>query len=588
MLFKEPPTIPFYPEVTDCPECGLSLCVLKTKERKVTTLHIGQVQVHETVLHCRDCGGVYGSEKLAELVAPGCNFGHDIVVAAGENRLQNMRSVEETCEEFRQQNIEISDRQIKELVSRFAVSLGMVHLEAAPEISEHLKSNGGYILHIDSTSKMGSRKLLSGIDEISGFVLLSVSLKNETADQIAEFINTNIKRFGRPLAIASDMAKSISCALTTNEELADIPHYICHMHFLRDCGKDIMEESYQQFCKYFDQHKITAKLKIQLQNMPPLSELEHTRLNELIDNLALPENQAVVPDLQAETLLRFILDNILENEKSTYGCGFPFDRPKYAFYQHILEAEQVIEKLRKSPRIPDQLKKKVNRIHQLLATLKNDRKLTAAAKKLESRIDTFETLREHLRLTTEDKPNTLNLSGIQPEDNIYTIEEAVRKFRDELDLTIPVNIKLQEQLDRHWHGLFRPPITITTTDQAPIIIHPQRTNNILEQFFRTINHSERRRTGTQYSAARLDAALPDTLLVRNLRDPKYLKMILGSSPNLAHRFSQLDHESVKETLKNAVNHSTYNKPRKARQVMKSARNFIKLAIDILKRDIRHL
>ena len=48
------------------------------------------------------------------------------------------------------------------------------------------------------------------------------------------------------------------------------------------------------------------------------------------------------------------------------------------------------------------------------------------------------------------------------------------------------------------------------TPSGPIQIQPQRTNNILKQFFRSLKHAHRRRTGNGYSSRMLGAMLAQT------------------------------------------------------------------------------
>ncbi|MCK4305007.1 MAG: hypothetical protein KAY24_12285, partial [Candidatus Eisenbacteria sp.] len=74
--------------------------------------------------------------------------------------------------------------------------------------------------------------------------------------------------------------------------------------------------------------------------------------------------------------------------------------------------------------------------------------------------------------------------------NIRTIEKRVRKFRAWLTRRKGYSQnqdaqKMIEQIDKYWKKLFADPFTVQTPS-GPILIQPQRTNNILGQFFRRL------------------------------------------------------------------------------------------------------
>ena len=107
-----------------------------------------------------------------------------------------------------------------------------------------------------------------------------------------------------------------------------------------------------------------------------------------------------------------------------------------------------------------------------------------------------------------------------------------------------------KQLDKYWSKLFADPITVTTSDGSVNIL-PQRTNNILERFFRELKRLRRKKSGTASLNKMLKAILADTPLVRNLENEEYMEIILNGCATLAERFSQIDAGSVRQQLKKA-------------------------------------
>ncbi len=107
-----------------------------------------------------------------------------------------------------------------------------------------------------------------------------------------------------------------------------------------------------------------------------------------------------------------------------------------------------------------------------------------------------------------------------------------------------------EQLDKYWEKLFADPLVINTTE-GQIIIAPQRTNNMMERFFRGEKRRSRKKSGTASLSKTLKTILADTPLVRNLEKEQYCRIILDGCSTLAERFSQIDEKMVREQLRQA-------------------------------------
>ncbi len=70
-----------------------------------------------------------------------------------------------------------------------------------------------------------------------------------------------------------------------------------------------------------------------------------------------------------------------------------------------------------------------------------------------------------------------------------------------------------EQVDKYWEKLFFDPIQIATPEGV-YSVQPQRTNNILERFFRDEKRRNRKKTGMASLNKVLKAVLADTPLVQ--------------------------------------------------------------------------
>jgi len=109
--------------------------------------------------------------------------------------------------------------------------------------------------------------------------------------------------------------------------------------------------------------------------------------------------------------------------------------------------------------------------------------------------------------------------------------------------------KMIGQIDKYWDKLFADPIA-AQTPSGPVLIQPQRTNNILEQFFRGFKRANRRRTGNASASRMLRTILADTPLIRNLRNPRYMEILLDGKASIEELFAEIDIDTLrKEFLK---------------------------------------
>ena len=171
---------------------------------------------------------------------------------------------------------------------------------------------------------------------------------------------------------------------------------------------------------------------------------------------------------------------------------------------------------------------------------------------MEEKVQIFDRLRDAMRIAAPDGKKGLNDDGENVD--VKTIQKAVTLFRnsEEIKAAVEQNVdykKMVEQIDKYWEKLFADPITVTTANGEKILVQPQRTNNILERFFRDIKRMYRSKSGTQSLNKVIKAMLADTPLVKNLSNPQYLKIILNGHNSLEDRFAEIDEKIVRQEMK---------------------------------------
>jgi hypothetical protein len=551
-LFSVPPMITFRPPHVHCAACRGSLKVQKTHPRTVSTLHVGQFHAREVILLCKQCGARYRSEELDNLVPSGAKFGYDVLVYAGQALFLRHCNEEEVVAELAERNIQISLREVSLLSRKFIVYLALAHERCTDRIQEAMRLRGGYVCHLDATCEGRDPLLMSSLDSLSEIVLGNVKLPSEDEQQIVPFLQRLRQTFGIPLALVHDMGTGILKAVA--KVFPGVPDFICHFHFLRDLGKDLLNEPYDLIRQRLRKHRISSKLRRRAKEFKRQIDLNPAMIDLLaagIKDQPLPDScLGGLPLLNAYSLIHWALQGKAEGQ----GYGFPFDCPHLAFAKRLYQLGSYLDQLK---HIQLRGKSQDNRPYfKILADLKailKDRSLWQAVEQIEKNITLFGRLRQAMRIAPPSGRHGLNDEG--DNTNIHTIEHRVKTFRAWLTTRqdYPQNQKAQkmtDQIDKYWKKLFADPITVQTSS-GPLQIQPQRTNNLLEQFFRHLKRGHRRRTGNGSSSRMLRTMLAETPLVKNLQNPTYVQLLLKGKGTLEELFAEIEIATVREAFRKA-------------------------------------
>ena len=516
-------------------------------------MHIGEFIAEETLLHCVGCDSetVYVSEALLRLTPSRCKFGYDVLTYVGRALFIRHRNNLEIIAELAAKNIRISSSEISYLGKKFIVYLSIAHHQCAHKIQESMQSRGGYILHLDATYENKSPLLMSGLDSITEIVLNNIKLSSESADQIIPFLRQINKMFGCPLALVHDMGAGILNAV--EKVFPNLLDFICHFHFLRDIGKDLFGEEYNAIRKRLKKHKITSQLHYRAGILKRIIDNNPRLIDELhsgIKNKQLPGSvSTLAPVISAYSLIIWALDG--KNQGN--GYGFPFDRPQLIFAQRLISLYKQLEELKYLHLRGEWLANKpFFTLSNVLRPIVSDTGLQRTITRIELKIKVFDRLRKAMRIAPKSGLKGLNCDG--DNTNIKIIEKRVTTFRDNLVGRPRYSNrkdyqKFIAQLDKYWKKLFADPIVVNTT-RGPVTIQPQRTNNLMERFFRDFRRGNRRKTGNNSLGKTLRSMLADTPLVQNLTNPHYIDILLDGKANLEDRFAEIEITQVREELCN--------------------------------------
>jgi len=534
-LFPEPPVIRFTPQREEC-LCGTRLLVQKTRRKKVFRM-TGPIIALETLRQCPSCGSVFGSETLLQLVPARSNVAYDVMVFVGRALYQRHRTTEEIRAELAARNVLLCASEVNYLGRKFILYLARAHRQAIPRIRETMALAGGYILHLDATHAGDAPALMTGLDSLSKIVLANIKIPSEHSNHIIPFLKDIKKTYGTPIASVHDMGKGICKAV--KEVFPGEPDLICHFHFLRDIGKDFIDPAYRKLRNRLRSYSISSKL------CSLVREVRHATCEQSSDPIGLAkailnpkEKPPLLPLLSAYGLALWAL----QGKHSGDGYGFPFDRPLLNFAERLLALDQQMPRLLKLSTNDEP--NNIQYLYKLFwaaSEVAEDIEFKNLVDELRWRSRMFDSLRKAMRIALPGGGNGLNDEGTTKA--MSSIRKGVMRFRSRIDqdrklASDPLCCKMAKQIDKYLDKLFNDPIEVNTPTGI-VTIYPQRTNNILEHFFRELNRGNRRKTGNNSMQRMLKNMLVDTPLVKNLDNPDYMAVLLNGKADLEELFANM-------------------------------------------------
>jgi len=183
--------------------------------------------------HCSRYHRPYRPETEGRWALPGHEFGLDIIAQIGTWRYQGHRTVVEIHTDLRQQGVQISQRSVTNLLARYD-ELVALSVQSNARLQHVLSQQGRVILAIDGAQPDVGHEVLWVIrDCLSGEVLLARVLLSSTQDDLATLIDEVVNVLPVPVeGVISDGQHSIRRAVA--KALPDVPHGLCHYHYLRE------------------------------------------------------------------------------------------------------------------------------------------------------------------------------------------------------------------------------------------------------------------------------------------------------------------------------------------------------------------
>jgi hypothetical protein len=543
-----------------CPICGARMRVQKTVVRRGVSLSLGSVHIRRTVRVCvSGCGPGAAAPagcraaSLAAVFPVRATVGYDVMVRVGVERFVHYRQRDEIRAALAAEGVELSAGETSVLAARFVDYLGALHRVRAPELRAALKADGGWPMHLDATGEDGRGTLLVVYAGWRRWVLGAWKISTERAELILPKLHQVADQFGAPCAIMRDLGRAVSEAAATfvAERKLRIPVLACHLHFLRDIGKDLMRPAHDELRERFRHFNVLAQLRSLARELGrrlgprlPQARQDLVRWQGLAEQgHRLPEGDAGLAVVRA--LAQWVLDFPSDGSDE----GFPFDVPMLDLYERCRQAARATDAFLRTPPRDAQVRKACERFRHVIQPVDSEVPFKQQARRLRARRDLFRRLREALRLDPKPAAASSGKSVAVDAEQLDQIRLAVRKLAAELrrqrpergpaqDMRAAIDLVL-EHVERHGHALWGHQLRLPGGRTRLV----DRTNNVLEGFFHTLKHGERRRSGRKVLTQDLEQMPPGAVLAMNLAYADYVQILCGSLDRLPAAFAEIDARS---------------------------------------------
>lgn len=549
-----------------CEICQGPMHIQKTFLHEGRTIAHGTFDVHETIwvcaARCRYPSGKLVTRRansVLQSIMPNSITGYDLMVSVGLKRYLHYRQREEIRAELLEKHgIEISSGEVSLLAWRFLDYLSRLHYARADQLKAALENDGGWPMHVDATGENGRGTLLVVMAGWRKWVLGSWKIATERSELILPCLQDIVRRFGIPCAAMRDLGRAVTPAIDALvlELNIDIPILACHQHFLTDIGKDLLETTHSELRGLFRRIKVLPKLRGLVRDLG-------RQIGEQIDearkavqawqsmvetNYRLPEGR------KGLAIVRVIAQWTLDYKDDSTGLDFPFDRPYLDLYNRCKIALRAIEAFLYVPPDDRQVVGAIKRLHRILFSVSNEVPFLQVVRRLRRRAALFDELRDKLRLAS-------NLPENESEDDLNAMQKDFKKWITSIEKRRPKRGPSEDtrdaidtilkHVDTHGNNLWGHIILLPEYAGSGIRL-VVRTNELLENLFKEVKHSERRRSGRKNLTQDLEHLPASALLTYNLKDADYVSIVCGSLDKLAEAFAQLDQEEQRSQQKGLI------------------------------------
>jgi hypothetical protein len=182
----------------------------------------------------------YRPEAEGAWALPHGEYGLDVIALVGALRYRRHQSLKEIHHSLHERGLSIGKRTVLNLLARYE-ELVTIHMTDRERLQSLAQKQGHLILAVDGLRPdVGHEVLWVVRDCVSGEILLARPLLSETEATLVTLLKEVQDALSVPIhGVISDGQHSIRNAVAT--AFPEIPHQLCHFHYLREAAKPVYE-----------------------------------------------------------------------------------------------------------------------------------------------------------------------------------------------------------------------------------------------------------------------------------------------------------------------------------------------------------
>ncbi len=283
----------YRPEFTACQSCGGKLKRRHTRWAKIIQFLNGPYHIFNQAYRCEDaeCRAAW-PEVYSSVYANGLSqlyqtYGLEVIVYIGNQRLRKHKTMPEIYQELvTEYELQISQRHVQNLYDAYLVLSACSHGQRLAGYEAEIIANGGIVLAIDGAKpEKGQPGLYLFRDAVSGCRLHCAILASADQETLSRELEV-VKALGFEVqAVISDDEQATVAAVA--KVLPDVPHGLCHIHFLKTIQKPVNEKD-QKLAKELkaplrDLNKVERMVNNQPARTESLSASQQQALHRYLD-----------------------------------------------------------------------------------------------------------------------------------------------------------------------------------------------------------------------------------------------------------------------------------------------------------------
>lgn len=222
----------------------------------------------------------------------------------------------------------------------------------------------------------------------------------------------------------------------------------------------------------------------------------------------------------------------------------------------------------RNPPEDKKIKGALERLQRYLAPVDCEVPFRQITERLRCRAALFDELRGVLRLATTPQQDETEHDLQRMQEKLNELVASLQKRRPERgpaqDIREAIDLILKH-IDIHGANLWGHAIRLPESAGGGVRL-TSRTNFPAENFFGTLKHDERRRSGRKNLTQDLEQLPPEAVLVYNLEHADYVTLVCGSIGRLAEAFAGLDQDQREMDLKGLARNESQAELRRVLQL----------------------